>query len=248
MNHRSPIITVDAAWERSALRLTRDETALMLTISAHRQAAPQRSARAPIDIGFVLDRSGSMGGDKIELVKEAVNHAINHLGLDDRVSLVIFDNEIDVIQRLAPATTTVREAIRQNLRQVEARGGTNLSDGWLTGCQQLADISPTSAGARLQRVILLTDGQANDGITDHTELATHAAALRRRGISTTAMGVGHGFDEVLLSTLVEAGGGNFAYIERALPGSGNAACEWPSSRASISGSAARCHPAFSMVG
>jgi Ca-activated chloride channel family protein len=154
-----------------------------------------------------------MGGDKIELVKEAVNHAIACLGPDDRVSLVIFDNEIEVLQPLAPATMPTREAIRQRLRQVEARGGTNLSDGWLTGCQQLANEAPATPGTRLQRAILLTDGQANDGITDHTELATHAAALRRMGIATTAMGVGHGFDEVLLTTLVEAGGGNFKYIE-----------------------------------
>ena len=134
------------------------------------------------------------------------------------MALVVFDNEIDLVQRFAPASGDIRTAIARSLRTLEARGGTNLSDGWLTGCRQLADHVP-EGGARLQRAILLTDGQANDGITDPGELARHATALRQRGISTTTMGVGEGFDEVLLSGLAEAGGGNFVYIEHpsALP-------------------------------
>jgi len=213
-------LTVRASWERTLLAAGRDELGLLLTISAHRPAPRIQAGRAPIDVAFVLDRSGSMGGDKIALAKDAVSQAIGHLGPDDRVSLVIFDNEIDVLQPLMPLDAATRISLRHALDQVEARGGTNLSGGWLTGCQQLAEHLPGRPGIRLQRAILLTDGQANDGITDPGELARHAAALRERGISTTAMGLGYGFNEVLLSGMVEAGGGNFAYIEFAgeLPG------------------------------
>ncbi len=212
MSTQPSFLQIRAAWERSTLNTTRDETALMLTVTAHRSRSSLTSNRAPVDVAFVLDRSGSMQGDKIELVKAAVDQAINHLGPDDRVALVIFDNEIDVLQPLAPASPTVRAAMRHSLRQVQARGGTNLSDGWLTGCRELAETFSESPDKRLRRAILLTDGQANHGITDPSELATHAAALRQRGISTTTLGVGHGYDENLLAGMAEAGGGNTKYI------------------------------------
>ncbi|MBA2469037.1 MAG: VWA domain-containing protein [Chloroflexia bacterium] len=206
-------LDIQAAWERSILAASRDDTALMLTVTARRPARTQTRDRAPIDLAFVLDRSGSMDGDKLDLVKRAVIEALAYLNPDDRVALVVFDNEIDVLQRFAPASGEVRDAIGHGLRTLEARGGTNLSGGWLTGCGQLAEHAPHPSAARLRRAILLTDGQANDGILDPGELARHATALRQRGISTSTMGVGEGFDEMLLSGLAEAGGGNFVYIE-----------------------------------
>ncbi len=209
----STTLAIQADWERSILAASRDDTALMLTISAHRPARTTARDRAPIDIAFVLDRSGSMGGGKIDLVKTAVIEAISHLNPDDRIALVVFDNEIDILQPFASLSGVVRAAIGDTLGTLEARGSTNLSEGWLIGCQQLAEHMPSAADARLQRALLLTDGQANMGITDPNELAHHAAALRQRGIGTTTMGVGVGFDEVLLTSLAESGGGNFHYIE-----------------------------------
>lgn len=206
-------ITITTAWERSILAQSRDDTALLLTVTANRPIRTETRARAPIDLAFVLDRSGSMTGAKLDLVKTAVIEALAFLTPEDRVALVTFDNEIDILQPFAHARDDVRAAIGRRLRSVEARGGTNLSDGWLAGCGQLADHTPPANAARLQRTILLTDGQANDGITDVGELARHATELRQRGISTTTMGVGERFDEVLLSSLAEAGGGNFVYID-----------------------------------
>lgn len=206
-------LDIQAAWERSILATSRDDTALMLTIAAQRPSPSRSLDRAPIDLAFVLDRSGSMGGGKLDLAKTAVIEALAFLTPDDRVSLVVFDNEIDVIQPLARADAAARQAIQDALRRVDAQGGTNLSAGWLTGCGELANHQFTGTETRLQRAILLTDGHANDGIVEPGELARHATALRQRGISTTAMGVGLGFDEVLLSSLAEAGGGNFQYIE-----------------------------------
>lgn len=212
-------LDIQAAWERSILATSRDDTALMLTIAAQRPSPSRSLDRAPIDLAFVLDRSGSMGGGKLDLAKTAVIEALAFLTPDDRVSLVVFDNEIDVLQPLALAGSDVRSTIRHSLRTIEARGGTNLSGGWLTGCGELAEHMPMANAARLQRAILLTDGHANDGIVEPVELARHATALRQRGISTTTMGVGVRFDEVLLTGLAEAGGGNFIWIDRpsALP-------------------------------
>jgi Ca-activated chloride channel family protein len=153
-----------------------------------------------------------MSGTKIELVKQAIDAASHHLSDDDRAALVIFDNEVDVLHRLTPATTQGKSRLRRVLGDVAPGGSTNLSGGWLTACQELAGSPPNGSRARIQRSLLLTDGLANVGITNPVELSHHAGQLRRRGIATTTIGVGVDFDEMLLSGMAEAGGGAFQYI------------------------------------
>jgi Ca-activated chloride channel family protein len=208
-----PALTMTAHWERSQLARSGDETALVIRIAAGTADRISGGGRAPIDIAFALDRSGSMGGPgKIELVKQAVSAASHHLTDEDRVALVIFDHEVEVLHELTPATTAGKRRLERVLAGVHARGSTNLSGGWLTSCQQLAAGARINGTARLQRSLLLTDGLANEGVTDPHELMHHATELRQRGIDTTTIGVGHHFDEMLLSGMAEAGGGSFQYI------------------------------------
>jgi len=204
-------IAIAASWERPVVSVDGDEIALMLQINA-RQRPAVRPGRAPIDVAFVLDRSGSMGGEKIRLVKDAVDVAIGHLDDKDRVSLVTFDSVVEVVRPLARATAGTKAELRSALDDVDARGTTYLSGGWLSGCQQLAELHPGFESARIQRALLLTDGLANMGITDPGHLTAHATEIRARGIATTTMGVGVDFDEMLLSAMAEAGGGNFRFI------------------------------------
>jgi Ca-activated chloride channel homolog len=208
-NDTSHGFTFGAEWERP-LASPGGSSAFRIRVEAPAQQDGQR--RTPTDVAFILDRSGSMGGSKIELVKNAVDEACRHLSDADRASLVVFDNEIDLLQALEPATGRVKTSIRMALLGVDARGGTNLSGGWLTGCQEL-DTPPALPGARTRRAVLLTDGQANDGICDPRELGRHANRIRQLGVSTTTIGVGYDFDEFLLSAMAEAGGGNFQFIE-----------------------------------
>lgn len=210
-----PALAMAAIWERTALSRAGDETALVIRITAGRHDTPVDAGRAPLDIAFALDRSGSMSGPaKIGLVKQAVSAASHHLTDNDRVALVTFDHEVEVLHELTPATGTGKRRLERVLAGIQARGSTNLSGGWLTACQQLAaGASHRSNGTvRLQRSLLLTDGLANEGITDPHELVDHATELRTRGIDTTTIGVGHHFDEMLLSGMAEAGGGAFQYI------------------------------------
>ena len=168
-----------------------------------------RRERAPVNLAFVLDRSGSMSGTKLELAKRAVEEALARLDDRDRFSIVTYDDVVDTIVEGTPASAEARRNAMHRLARVDARGSTNLSAGWLRGCEQVAERLSQEG---VDRVLLLTDGLANVGITDAAELANHATELRARGVSTTTFGVGNDFDEALLQSMADAGGGHFYYI------------------------------------
>jgi Ca-activated chloride channel family protein len=171
--------------------------------------ASRTTTRPPVNVAIVLDRSGSMSGEKLRLAKSAVEAAIARLQPSDRFSVVVYDDVVDVIIASTPASVEARRGAVAHLATIEARGSTNLAEGWLRGCEQLAS---HLVDAGVNRCLLLTDGLANVGITDHGELAAHAAELRARGVSTSTFGVGVDFDESLLQDLADAGGGHFYYI------------------------------------
>jgi Ca-activated chloride channel family protein len=204
-------MTFDVRQDRAYLRAPARSTRFLVV----RLVAPDarsRSERLPVNVALVLDRSGSMGGSKIRLAKQAVDRAIATLDARDRFAVVFYDDRIDVVVPSTPASGPARAAAREALRAVDARGSTNLFEGWLRGCEQVA----LHGGAEnVSRALLLTDGLANVGVTDRYELETHAAELRRRGVATSTFGVGHDFDEDLLEAMARSGGGNFYYIEHA---------------------------------
>src|SRR5829696_4981308 len=162
--------------------------------------------RAPINVALVLDCSGSMDGSPLEAAKEAAGRFASFLTERDRLSIVAFDDHVRTVFGPAPAGDP---AALEALGRVHAGGSTNLSGGWLKG-RKLVERELVQG---TNRVVLLTDGQANAGIVDPDQLLGLAQAGAERGVSTTCIGFGAHFNEQLLEPMAAAGAGNYWYVE-----------------------------------
>ncbi|MBI5369532.1 MAG: ATP-binding protein [Planctomycetes bacterium] len=170
--------------------------------------------RTPLFLTLVLDRSGSMAGAKLWATIEASLELLGRLSPADRLAIVAYDDEVDLLAPLAPVAE--RAVFRAALEGLQPRGGTNLSGGWARGLSLLAGVEAeaTACGAR-RRVLLLTDGQANRGVTEKEALCEIARQYRAAGVETTCFGFGADFNEQHLAAIAAAGGGRFHFIKSA---------------------------------
>jgi Ca-activated chloride channel family protein len=167
-------------------------------------------ARTPIDLALVLDRSGSMRGEPLEAAKRAAHDAVDLLEDEDRVAIVAYDSDVELVT--GPMAASRRGDLHDRIDAIEVRGMTALHAGWTEGAAQLVDLLDD---ARAARVVLLTDGLANVGVTTPVAIARDVGSMRAAGIVTSTVGLGRQFDEDLLTRMAEAGGGRFAYAESA---------------------------------
>lgn len=165
--------------------------------------------RAPLNLSVVIDRSGSMADDrKMEYAKAALSQLIRQLRPRDILSIVMYDNVIEVLR---PADRVrEKEDILCLLDHIYPRGSTNLGGGMQEGFRQ---VSRNIRKGYVNRVILISDGLANQGITSPDRLSRIASKYRNRSISLTSMGVGLSYNEDLMMGLAESGGGNYYFIE-----------------------------------
>ena len=177
--------------------------------------APENGDRVPLNLSLVLDRSGSMSGEKLEAARRAAAMLTRRLSPRDTVSVVAFDDAVDVVA--LPATGEAQEQLPRLIESIQSGGSTNLSGGWLRGRDLVAD---NLRDGGVNRVLLLTDGQANQGITDPKKLTGLCKQGVKKGVSTTTIGFGEGYDEDLLKAMADAGGGGTYSIEKVDQASG----------------------------
>ncbi|HTO93917.1 MAG TPA: VWA domain-containing protein [Bacteroidota bacterium] len=180
---------------------------LQLTLAA-RPESP--STRRPLNLCVVLDRSGSMAEEgKIASAKAALGRMIDLLGEGDIFSLVIYDDVVEVLRSASPVTD--RRRLHDLVEGIQPRGWTNLGGGMQEGFRQAERYAGED---RVSRVVLLSDGLANRGITDPAALGRIARMERDRSISLTTIGMGLDYNENLMCALAADGGGNYYFIER----------------------------------
>ena len=182
---------------------------VLITLNPDQLSPRTRHQRVPLNLALVLDRSGSMQGEKMELTKEAACRSLQSLHPDDHLALVIFDDQVDTLYS-GPVRDKAR--LESLIRAVQTRNNTNLHGGWLRGAQE---VSGHERSDSLSRVILLTDGEANEGIVDPELICQEVSAWTSRGVQTTTLGFGSGYNESLLKQMATEGGGNHGYVENA---------------------------------
>jgi Ca-activated chloride channel family protein len=186
-----------------------DEVTCLVSLTA---PVPEEIAERPGEtLIAVVDRSGSMQGGPIEAVRTALHQLVDRLKPQDRFGVVIFDSEALVQVPTRAMSDHDSATVHALIEGITSRGQTDLSGGYLLGLSE-ARRHATETGAS---VILLSDGHANEGITDPAQLGSVAAQARAEGITTTTIGIGTGYDETLLAELATQGSGShrFAYTD-----------------------------------
>ena len=186
-----------------------DEVTLMLELEA--PPAPTSEPRPPAAVQIVLDRSGSMDGERLDAAKDAIVALVDRLDPADSLGVVAFDNEVQMVFPGRKLNGPNRKAAKDAVAALHSGGMTNLSGGLLRGLQEARRAAGDGQGGAT--LILLSDGHANEGETDAGVLARVAAGGRDQGITTSTVGIGLGYDELLLSELAGGGQGNHVFAE-----------------------------------
>ena len=171
-------------------------------------ALPEEDARPPVNVAIVLDKSGSMNGEKIERAREAAKQAVSRLGPQDIVSIVTYDTNVQV---LTPATKVSDiEAIHAAINRIGASGSTALFAGVSKGAAELRKFLERE---RVNRVVLLSDGIANVGPSSPQELGELGGALSEEGMAVSTIGLGLDYNEDLMTRLAKSSDGNHYFVE-----------------------------------
>ena len=166
-------------------------------------------ARLPLNICLIIDRSGSMEGEPLEYVKRACGYVVDLLEPNDVLSIVAFEEQVDVIM---PARRVVNKAlIKEHINRLEPGNTTNLYDGIAAGASQIASLY---SGGYVNRALLFTDGEPTAGIKDFSSIVAFVGEQKSRGITVTALGFGSEYNEELLAGIARRAGGNYYYITR----------------------------------
>ena len=208
MNERSP--KVEFFTKTTKLEADREQTVDVLIRITPPVITDYSFTRPRLNLSIVLDRSGSMNGSKMHQAREAAKFCVDQMLPSDRLSVVIFDEHIDLLFPSEPVTN--KASMKDLISRVEARGSTALHEAWVRGGLTVSD---ALLEIGINRVLLITDGQANVGLTNVDEIVSQAMGLFQRGVSTSTIGIGDDFNEDLLMPMAQSAGGNAWHVVEA---------------------------------
>lgn len=166
--------------------------------------------RPAANLVFVVDVSGSMEGERLQLVKDALALLVERLREDDAVSLVAYGSSAHVV--LPPTSGADKARLRAALAGLRPEGSTNVQAGLLLGYEMARQ---RAGNGRVTRLILCSDGVANNGVTDADGIFATIDERAQRGMALTTVGVGMGgYNDVLMERLASKGQGRYVYVDR----------------------------------
>ena len=183
---------------------------LALTLAATEGLGSNATVERNVDMVIVLDRSGSMNGRKISDARQAVSNLISRLTAKDRFALITYSDGVQLVSNLKPVNSDHRQQLATLIAGVTANGSTNLGAGLQAGIDVL--LSGAEIG-NARKLVLISDGLANKGITDSTRLGAIAGLAVEKEFAVSTVGVGNDFNEQLMTTIADRGAGNYYYLE-----------------------------------
>lgn len=196
--------------QESILKGMPSSFAVALTLTAAALPVLDSEQQGATDLVIVLDRSGSMQGLKIDDARRAVVGLLQRLGPEDRLALVTYANGVEILAPLMAVHSANRRQLTSLVSRIRSGGGTNLGAGLRCGMDLLA-CTPTVG--RQRKVILISDGLANQGVTDPAALEQMAAAAVEYQFSISTVGVGLNFNELLMTAIADQGAGHYYFLE-----------------------------------
>ena len=199
-------VSLDVRWGSDRVSAADPEAVLQVGFST--ALASDRSQLPPVNLALVIDKSGSMAdADKLSRVKESLLTLVGQLRETDTLAIVVFDSEAEVLR---PARRLGdREEVRRLIRQLEPGSSTNIHAGLMLGYREaLRNFNREGAN----RVVLLTDGIANQGVTDPAQIARESLSFNDRGVDLSTIGVGLDLNKDLLRELAKSGRGLFHFV------------------------------------
>ncbi len=229
--------------EKNGIYANQQEKNILFKVQGKKDSIIQKE-RAPVNVCFVIDISGSMNDPchhnqekqnlnihhvlgnhqsgfeahhyyhretKLSKVKTALKGSLSEFNAQDTVSIVLFSSNAQVLREGIKMTDENKRMLSGLIDSIMANGGTNIYDGWLTGAKEVARKLTEQS---LNRVLLLTDGENNQGIQDVSQICRDIAKTNEKNISLSTFGVGDKFNEKFLQQIATAGGGNSYYIEK----------------------------------
>jgi Ca-activated chloride channel family protein len=199
---------IETFTEKPKLIAATEQTVDVLVRITPPEADTNEIKRPKLNIGIALDRSGSMSGEKMHEAREAAKYCVDQMLPSDIFSTVIFDDHVDVLFTSQPVTD--REMFKRGIDRIHARNSTALHEGWVKAGLEVSEHLDANA---INRVLLITDGQANVGETNPSRIVEQARQVAAKGVSTSTIGIGRDFNEDLLMPMAEAAGGNAWHVQ-----------------------------------
>ncbi len=196
--------------QQKVLKNSDGTVAAVVTLTAKEAAEDEMPVRRPVDLTVVLDRSGSMAGEKMSHALAAMTRLLEDLTPTDRFALVSYADDATVHSGLTAMRPENRRRMAAAIAQIRSGGGTNLGAG-IMAASELMPLAKDSL--TISHLLIISDGLVNQGVTDPSRLGQMVAHAGGQGITVGTVGVGSDFNEVLMTQLADQGQGRYYFLE-----------------------------------